>query len=226
MSNDFGLRRTRVKICCIANSQEAELAIRYGADALGLVGEMPSGPGIISDDVATEISSRTPPPVSTFLLTSETRADRIADHVLKVGASTVQIVTHIDTDESKRLADLIPHIRRVQVIHVEDDTCLSLIRIYEENCHAFLLDSGKPSAAVPELGGTGRTHNWEISRQFIMQSKLPVFLAGGLTPENVGNAIDKLQPFGVDLCSGVRSYDKLDEEKLSAFMKAVRTARS
>lgn len=216
--------RTRVKICCIMSLEEAAIASRYGADALGLVGAMPSGPGIISDETAKQIAARVPPPIASFLLTSETTAQKISAHVLDVGASTIQIVNHIDPDESARLAELIPAIKRVQVIHVEDNACLELINDYQAHNNAFLLDSGKPSAQIPELGGTGRTHDWEISKQIIASSKQPVFLAGGLTPDNVADAITRLRPYGIDLCSGVRTEDKLDEAKLSSFMNAVRQA--
>lgn len=213
--------RTRVKVCCIASVAEAELAVSLGADALGLVGAMPSGPGPIADDLIAEITARVPPPVATFLLTSEISADTIAAHVLKVGASTVQIVSHIEPAESARLARLIPHIRRVQVIHVEGEDALDLIAQYAPHNHAFLLDSGRPSAPTPELGGTGRVHDWRVSATFVNASPLPVFLAGGLNARNVAEAIRQVRPFGVDLCSGVRSPVDLDAEKLGLFMTAV-----
>ncbi|MCX7324590.1 MAG: hypothetical protein NTZ14_09195 [Hyphomicrobiales bacterium] len=116
--------RTRVKVCCISSVAEADLAVSLGADALGLVGAMPSGPGPIADELIAEIAARVPPPVATFLLTAETKAEAIAAHAIKVGASTVQIVSHIDPAEAARLPRLIPHIRRVQVIHVEGEDAL------------------------------------------------------------------------------------------------------
>ena len=213
--------RTRVKVCCIASVEEARLAIDLGADALGLVGAMPSGPGIISDETAREIAEFCPPAVSTFLLTSETVASAIAEHVRDVGASAVQIVNHIDPAESIRLVDLIPDIRRVQVIHVEDESAIDLLAPYASYNHAFLLDSGKPNAIVPTLGGTGQTHDWQTSKAFVERSPLPVFLAGGLKPENVREAIRQVRPFGLDLCSGVRSNDHLDPSKLKRFFDAV-----
>jgi phosphoribosylanthranilate isomerase len=215
--------RTRVKVCCISSVAEAKLAISLGADALGLVGAMPSGPGPIDDDLIAEIVASVPPPVATFLLTSETRAEAIAAHVLRVGASTVQIVSHIDPVEAARLPGLIPQIRRVQVIHVEGEDALGLIKAYAPHNHAFLLDSGRPSAPTPELGGTGRVHDWRVSTAFVKASPLPVFLAGGLNAANVAEAIRQVGPFGVDLCSGVRSPVDLDQDKLAAFMAIIRT---
>lgn len=222
----YPAHRTRVKVCCIASKDEANTAIKLGADALGLVGPMPSGPGVISQEMACEVAAMTPPPVASFLLTSQTRAEAIAEHAKDIGASTVQIVNHIDVLESEKLLKLLPATRRVQVIHVEDESAIDLIDRYQPFCHAFLLDSGKPGAAVPTLGGTGMAHDWSISATIVEQSSLPVFLAGGLTADNVGEAIVKVRPYGVDLCSGVRTNDQLDPVKLSDFMHAVRQADS
>jgi phosphoribosylanthranilate isomerase len=218
--------RTRVKVCCISSVAEAGIAISLGADALGLVGAMPSGPGPIDDDLIAEIVARVPPLVATFLLTSENSAEAIAAHVLKVGASTVQIVSHIDPAEAARLPALIPHIRRVQVIHVEGKDALGLIKAYAPHNHAFLLDSGRPGAPTPELGGTGRVHDWMVSAAFVEASPLPVFLAGGLNVGNVAIAIRQVRPFGVDLCSGVRSPVALDRGKLADFMAGVHASQS
>ena len=216
--------RTRVKICCIASIAEARVAISAGTDALGLVGQMPSGPGPIADAEIARIAAFAPPPVATFLLTSETTAEAIAAHVRRTGAAVVQVVTPIDPREAARLAELIPQLRRVQVVHVEGDEALDLIPAYAPFVHAFLLDSGRPGRAVPEFGGTGRAHDWSISAAFVRASPVPVFLAGGLTASNVGDAIRRVRPFGVDLCSGVRTDDQLDRHKLGDFMRAVATA--
>ncbi len=202
------------------------MAIAAGADALGLVGAMPSGPGIIADDHAAEIIRTIPPPVTGFLLTSQLTAEGIARHAEAVGAQTVQIVRHIDPAESGRLAKIAPSLRRVQVIHVEDDAALRLIGVYADHVHAFLLDSGRPGLAVPELGGTGRPHDWSVSAEFVLRSPLPVFLAGGLGPANAESAIATVRPFGLDICSGVRTDGALDETKLRAFVEAARRADS
>ncbi|MCW2365127.1 phosphoribosylanthranilate isomerase [Sphingobium sp. B7D2B] len=213
--------RTRIKVCCIASRQEADIAIRAGADALGLVARMPSGPGPISDALIAEITAVVPPPVATFLLTSETTAEAISAHIRATNPSTVQIVSDIDPAESEKLAMLEPHIRRVQVIHVEGPEALDLIPGYAPHVHAFLLDSGRPNAKIAELGGTGRAHDWAISAAFVRSTDRPVFLAGGLSAANVADAIRQVRPFGLDLCSDVRTDGQLDPEKLSAFVAAV-----
>lgn len=210
----------------MASLAEARLAIRAGADAVGLVGAMPSGPGPIDDPMIAALAGAVPPPIATFLLTSEVTAAGIARHVERTRPSTVQIASHISTTEAAGLAAVLPAIRRVQVIHVEDERALSWIDRYAPHAHAFLLDSGRPSLAIPEFGGTGRVHDWQISAEFVRLSPLPVFLAGGLTAANVGEAIRRVRPFGVDLCSGVRTEKRLDPDKLSAFVAAVREADS
>jgi phosphoribosylanthranilate isomerase len=216
--------RTRVKVCCIASAKEARLAIEAGADAVGLVGRMPAGTRWISDEKIAEVTAGVPPPVATFLLTAENNAEAISAHVRRTRPSAVQLVVHIDPAESARLAALEPHVRRLQVIHVEGPEALALIPAYSPYVHAFLLDSGRPGAAVPEYGGTGKPHDWTISAAFVKTSPLPVFLAGGLNAANAGDAIRQVRPFGLDLCSGVRTDGRLDAAKLEAFMLAVRRA--
>jgi phosphoribosylanthranilate isomerase len=213
--------RPRLKVCCIGSREEARLAIAAGADALGLVGEMPSGSGIISDELAADIVRCVPPPVATFLLTSEGTADTIADHVLRVGANTVQIVRHIEPSEYERLRQRLPTTKLVQVVHVESEATIELAAIYAELADALLLDSGRPSAATAELGGTGRVHDWSISQRLVARVGVPTFLAGGLRPENIRAAVAHVEPYGIDVCSGVRSNGALDEAKLVAFTQAL-----
>jgi phosphoribosylanthranilate isomerase len=202
------------------------MAIAAGADALGLVGEIrpPTGPGVIENDVVREIAEIVPPPVSSFLLTSRSEADDIVDHVTYCRTSAVQLVRHIDPAQYPSLIRSIPAIRRIQVIHVEDKTALDLLNSYEHHVHAFLLDSGRPTAKEGSLGGTGNTHDWEISAEFVRKSRKPVFLAGGLGPENVIDAIRTVRPYGIDLCTGIRTNGRLDERKLGRFMDAVHSA--
>jgi phosphoribosylanthranilate isomerase len=216
--------RTRIKICCIGSIEEARLAIEAGADAVGFVGARPPSLRAIPDARIAEIVRVVPPPVATFLLTTEKTADAISAHLRRTRPTAVQILQHIDPAQSARLAEIEPQVRRVQVIHVEGPEALDLIPAYTPHVHAFLLDSGRPNAPTPEFGGTGRLHDWAVSAGFVQKSPLPVFLAGGLSPANVADAIALVRPFGVDLCSGVRTERRLDSDKLAAFMSAVRGA--
>ncbi len=216
--------RTRVKICCITSPAEARAVVMAGADALGVVGAMPSGPGPVDDDTARAVVAEAPPGVSAFLLTSEVRAEALIDHVLRIGAPVVQIVRHIDPAAHAVLRAAAPWVKIVQVVHVEDETSLELARGYAIAADALLLDSGRPEAEVAELGGTGRRHDWSLSRRIVSLVDKPVFLAGGLSEGNVGEAIEVVRPYGVDLCSGVRTMGKLDIRKLSGFFAAVKLA--
>lgn len=211
----------RVKICCISSVEEARMAIGSGAAALGLVGPMPSGPGVITDEQICEIARATPPPIATFLLTSETDASSIVRHHQRVKTNTVQIVDALRSGTYADLRQALGGVRLVQVIHVTGAESLDEALQIAPEVDALLLDSGNPKLAVKELGGTGRTHNWAVSRRIVESVSVPVFLAGGLRPDNVQAAIEAVQPFGLDLCSGVRTDGKLDPWKLEAFFKAV-----
>jgi phosphoribosylanthranilate isomerase len=211
----------RIKICCISSEAEASLAISLGASAVGLVGRMPSGPGPIQDELIAAIARTVPPPVATFLLTSETEPGEIIAHHLRTFTNTIQLVDELKVDSYNLIRNKLPGVKLVQVIHVRDDRSLDEALKIERYVDAILLDSGNPGLKIKELGGTGRIHDWAISRRIREQVKVPVFLAGGLNAENVGRAIGEVAPFAVDICSGVRTNGLLDEKKLDAFFNAV-----
>ena len=220
------MHRTRIKICCIQSEAEARLAIAEGADALGLVGTMPSGPGPIDDALIARIAAAVPPPVATFLLTSETAPEAIIAHARRCRTNTLQLVDHVAPEAYPRLREALPGIRLVQVIHVEGEAAVAEAVAAATHADALLLDSGQPHAPVKILGGTGRVHDWALSRRIVESAPCPVFLAGGLRADNVQAAIAAVRPFGVDLCTGVRRPDdySLDPEKLAPFVAAVAAA--
>jgi phosphoribosylanthranilate isomerase len=211
----------RVKICCISTIAEAQLAISYGASALGLVGPMPSGPGVIDDELIFKIARIVPPSVATFLLTSEIDATQIIRHHALTQTNTIQLVDEVPIETYALLRTALPAIKIVQVIHVADENSVEEAVRLAPLVDAILLDSGNPKSAIKELGGTGRVHNWKLSRKIRDSIPVPVFLAGGLNSENVRKAIEEVQPFGLDLCSGVRSNGKLDEKKLEMFFNKI-----
>ena len=213
---------TRVKICCISNIVEAQLAIRFGASAIGLVSEMPSGPGVISEEAIREIANHVPPGISTFLLTSKQNVDEIIEQHHRCGTNTIQLCDRIINGSHLQLKKALPGIKIVQVIHVAEKQSIDEAVEVSESVDAILLDSGNQKLATKELGGTGRTHDWSISRKIVSTVKIPVFLAGGLNPQNVQEAILQVNPFGVDICSGVRTNSKLDKEKLKLFFDKVK----
>jgi phosphoribosylanthranilate isomerase len=211
----------RIKICCISSEEEAKMAVAHGADALGLVGAMPSGPGVISDEKIAQIVSIAPPGVATFLLTSETKANDIVAHHQKVHTSTIQLVDSVPDSAYAAMRAALPAVKVVQVIHVMDERAIEEAIRAAEFADAILLDSGNPNLAIKELGGTGRVHDWSLSRMIRNRISKPVFLAGGLRAENVRAAIETVEPFGLDLCSGVRSEGRLDPHKLDQFFQII-----
>lgn len=211
----------RLKVCCIGSVEEAQLAVSLGADALGLVGAMPSGPGPIDDKLIRRIVRQAPPPVATFLLTSRTDAAGVVDHVRRCAVNTVQLVDTPDRGVYDAIRDELPSIRIVQVIHVQGDEAIEEACACAGHVDALLLDSGRPCAEVRELGGTGRTHDWSISARIVERVDRPVFLAGGLNNSNVREAVGQVRPFGVDLCGGVRTEGRLDTDKLRCFVAAL-----
>jgi phosphoribosylanthranilate isomerase len=212
----------RVKICCIASRLEANAAIAGGASALGLVSAMPSGPGIISEETIGEIARDIPPPIGTFLLTSSTSADAIIAQQKRCATNTIQLCDYVAAEVYRELRRELPGIALVQVVHVTGPEALELAHRAAEHTQALLLDSGNPTLRVKELGGTGRTHDWAMSRRIRDTVGIPVFLAGGLNAGNVARAVAAVEPFGIDLCSSVRTDGRLDEGKLEAFFAALR----
>lgn len=215
---------TRVKICCIKSVDEAAIAVRAGAHALGLVSHMPSGPGMIDEDRIREVADRTPPGVSAFLLTSRTDPDDIVRQHDRCRTHAIQLCDRVSIHGLASLRERLPGVRLVQVVHVEGPENVDEADELAGWVDALLLDSGRPSATVRELGGTGRVHDWSVSARIVQHSAVPVFLAGGLRPDNVEEAIRSVRPFGVDLCTGVREDGRLHPETLEAFMAAVRRA--
>jgi phosphoribosylanthranilate isomerase len=213
--------KPKVKICCIGSLEEARTAMEFGADAVGLVGQMPGGPGVIPDELIREIARNIPPPVSTFLLTSETSAEGILRHHQDTCTGTIQIVDIPEAGTYERMRQSIPAIKLVQVIHVIDESSVDLALEVSGHVDVLLLDSGNPNLRVKELGGTGRTHDWRISRRIRDRAGIPVFLAGGLHTGNVRQAVEEVDPWGIDLCNGVRTSGVLDRKKLDSFFRAM-----
>lgn len=210
--------RVRLKVCCIQSVEEAALAIAAGADALGLVAEMPTGPGPIADELIAEIAATVPPPIATFLLTRRTEPEALEDHVRQCRCNTLQICDLPNPRAYAHLRQLFPQLKLVQVIHVQDDESLHEAAAAAPHVDALLLDSGRTRAGTLELGGTGRTHDWSLSSRIVAACPVPVFLAGGLRPDNIAAAVQAVRPFGVDLCNGVRTAGRLDAAKLAAFV--------
>lgn len=215
-----GTVRPRVKICCISSVEEARMAIDCGASAVGLVSAMPTGPGILTEDQISEIASTVPPPIATFLLTSRQDAKEIIKQQQQTHVNTLQLCNRMPTEELRALHLALPNVRLVQVIHIAGADSLPQALAVEPFVDALLLDSGAPQALVPELGGTGRVHDWKVSLEIRERVDVPVFLAGGLKAGNVRDAISTVAPFALDVCTGVRTRGRLDHDKLKQFFAA------
>lgn len=215
-------KNPRVKICCINSIEEAWTAIRYGASALGFVSAMPSGPGVISEALIAEIVACVPPPIATFLLTSAQNSKEIIEQLHYCRTNTVQICDRLKSGSYENIRSSVPGIAIVQVIHVINETSIKEATEVAPQVDAILLDSGNQSLKVKELGGTGRVHNWSLSNRIREVVDVPIFLAGGLKPENIGLAVQQVAPFGIDVCSGVRSQGNLDETKLKDFFERLK----
>lgn len=218
-------QRCRIKICCMQSREEIALAARAGADAVGFVMQMPSGAGILGAAAASAIVGSVPPGVSRWMLSSAATPALVHEELRLAPVETVQLVDHVDPAFRRELRRLVPGLRIVQVVHVNasEARSLAIARAAAESSDALLLDSGDPTLAVKALGGTGRCHNWRISRAIVEAvAPLSVWLAGGLHAGNVITAIETVRPFGVDVCTGVRDASgRLDAARLSAFIDAV-----
>ncbi len=212
----------KIKVCCINSLEEALLAIDCGATAIGLVGPMPSGPGIIPNDRIAKIAAAVPSSIETFMLTSETTVDGVLRHHARTNTNTIQLVDALEAGGHADLKAELPDIQIVQVIHVNDEWAMDEAMEIVHQVDAILLDSGNPKLQVKKLGGTGRTHDWDISRKIVEMSRIPVYLAGGLRPDNVAEAIKIVKPYGLDICSGVRTDGRLDPFKLRQFIEAIK----
>lgn len=215
----------RVKICCISTPPEAKIAVAAGASALGLVSAMPSGPGVIADAAIAEIAFAAPPGVATFLLTCQSDPEAVVRQVRAAGVNTVQLVDAVDDAVYERLRRDLPNVRIVQVVHVMGGEAVADAVAAADRADAVLLDSGNTKLPVKELGGTGRTHDWSISRRVRDRIAKPLYLAGGIDADNVAAALREVEPFGLDVCSGVRNGGKLDASKLTRFFAEVRAWR-
>ena len=216
----------RIKICCIQSPAEARLVFQHGVDAIGLVSEMPSGPGVIPPEKILEITRLIPPSIDGFVLSTLNNSWDLIDLIRTVKNRTIQLVDKLSTGNYLEIRSSIPCVKIVQVVHVTSEEAINEALKIDPFVDAILLDSGNPEALVPEFGGTGRVHDWLISKEIVELVETPVFLAGGLNPENIVEAIKTVRPFGVDVCNGVRTNGKLDIEKLKSFIYNVKNFNS
>lgn len=211
----------RVKICCVRTQEEAVTAVSFGAAAVGLVTSMPSGPAGLHSDAVREIVAALPPGTGSFLLTSITSVERLTELGLHTKVNTLQLWDRLRPEDYGRLRARLPGVSLVQAVHVLDDTALADAVDVAPRVDAIVLDSGNPAVPFRWEPATGRVHDWNLSRRIVDTLDRPVFLAGGITPGNVATAVQIVRPYGIDVCTGVRTNDKLDRSKLSNLFESL-----
>jgi phosphoribosylanthranilate isomerase len=205
-----------IKICGLRSYEEARLALDCGATAFGfLVGLSYATADQISPENAAGIIGKLPENADTVIVTHQTDPEKAAALARITGGHTLQVHGDMPPAGVRKLAALAPDLRLIKAVHVSGPESIEAAAAYAGIAHALLLDT----RTVDRLGGTGRTHDWSISARIVAAVPVPVYLAGGLTPENISDAIERVRPAGVDVNSGVKdSAGEKDAEKVSLFV--------
>ena len=206
----------RVKICGIKSVEDGLKAVEFGADAIGLlVGQEHSSKDFISISLAKEIVSKMPPFISTVLVTHINNAEQIIDMIKEIGVNTVQLHSDIDINGINKVKNNCPNVKVIKLVHIIDENSIEQVKLFTDVSNAILLDT--INFATNQVGGTGKTHNWDIDKKIVEETSANIIVAGGLNKNNVKEAVLKIKPFGVDVNSGVQNefgfkdYDKLKE---------------
>lgn len=207
-----------IKICCIETETDRESALQAGVTTLGFVAEGLTPPYLVSVPRAAALRADLPSDIDAVLLTAETDADRLFEHASTMRATGLQLCRPVTPETLTSLRERLPEMQLIQVIHMGDPGGLERARAVDALVDIVLLDSG--SLATSQLGGTGKTHDWRESARVREAVRSPLWLAGGLHPDNVAEAIATVRPDGIDVCSGVRSDGRVDPTKVRAFVRA------
>lgn len=215
---------TRVKICGIRSLEDARLAVDLGADAIGLlVGQLHTSPDFIGAKEARAIVGEMPPFVATVLVTHLHDREKIAKLVAEVHPSTLQLHGQSAPQDVKALRAQFPSLKISKALHVNAKGVEDQVKEWADFVDAILLDTSSPE--TDQVGGTGRTHDWNVSAGIVRSLAKPVILAGGLTPSNVAAAIAKVRPFAVDVNSGTKNAAGYkDPEKVRRFIEIAHLA--
>lgn len=213
----------KVKICGISNEIDALTAIKLGADAIGFV----MGGKVLPVEVepyaqwVRETIKKFPEGVDSFLVTHLFDADDILDLSNYIKSTGIQISEDIDIEQVKKIRQN-TNKKIIKTVVTTDPKASEKLKLYEPYCDYFLLDSRDSGYT----GGTGKENNWQMCRKLIEMTEKPVFIAGGLNPENVKGAIEETTPYGVDVSTGVSYFsetylrkDRKDHNKIEKFIK-------
>ena len=195
------------------------LAAELGAEAIGLlVGQKHNSPDFISAAVASDIARALPPSVEAVLVTHIKEIDELERLLQESEITTVQLHSEIDPNSVESLRGRHPHLKIFKSVSVISADSVAYPETFAQLVDGFVLDS--INLATNQVGGTGKTHDWSVSRQIVMRyPEVPIILAGGLNSENVRSAIECVRPFGVDVNSGTKAADGFkDPRKMEAFI--------
>lgn len=208
----------KVKICANKSIEEAQMCLDAGADIIGiLVGQQHVSNDFVNKETAKEIADYVNGKCDVSLVTHLTNAEEIIELTKYIGNNVIQLHSDIDEEEVKKIRKEIPNVKLVRLIHVSSDGQICTDYKKMQYADFYLLDSF--NLKTNQVGGTGLTHDWKKSFELIKQLNKPTFLAGGLNPDNVIQAIKTANPYGVDVNSGCKNkFGKKDAEKVKLFV--------
>jgi phosphoribosylanthranilate isomerase len=218
------MEMVRVKICGVTSTAEAQLAERHGAHAIGvLVGRVHVAPDFVEPAVANLISRSLPPFIAGVLVTHLDEPDAVIRLVDAVAFPVLQLHSDLNASMLRELRTRLSPRKIIGKVSVEGEAAVERAKEIERYVDAIVLDTR--DRATDRVGGTGMVHDWSISARIAATSKVPIILAGGLTPENVAQAIKAVKPWGVDVNSGVETSDgRKDEGRIRRFIAAASTS--
>ena len=210
---------TKIKICGIRSIDDLSLSLQCGANAIGLiVGAKYVTEDNLSIEKATEIWKKIPPFVSSVLVSHGLCADEILSIHNKVSTTTIQLQNNISKDNILIIRKSLPYIKLIKAIHVTGEESIKEAISYKDIVDAILLDTKTSN----RIGGTGITHDWNISKKIVSILNKPVILAGGLNPTNITDAVTTVKPFAVDVNSGIEDFNgNKSPELTSVFIRKI-----
>lgn len=212
----------RVKICGTATFADLDCAVAAGADAVGfLMGITHVTQDAVTPETAAAMVATLPPFIVPVAVTHLTKPSDLIRIVELSRCTTLQIQDMVTPDDIAEVREALPYLRIMKAVHVMDESAIATAKYFSDTADAILLDT----RTADRIGGTGITHDWNISAKIVKECSCPVILAGGLTPENVTEAITRVRPYAVDVHTGVKKNGVRDAERTRAFVANARTAR-
>lgn len=212
----------RVKICGTATFADLDCAVAAGADAIGfLMGITHVTQDAVTPETAAAMVATLPPFIVPVAVTHLTKPSDLIRIVELSRCTTLQIQDMVTPDDIAEVREALPYLRIMKAVHVMDESAIATAKYFSDTADAILLDT----RTADRIGGTGITHDWNISAKIVKECSCPVILAGGLTPENVTEAIIRVRPYAVDVHTGVKKNGVRDAERTRAFVANARTAQ-